>query len=195
MLRAKCKRLDAVVFTHGHKDHTAGFDDIRAYNYIQKKALDVYLDERVEEVLRRDFYYCFLDFKYPGIPQFEMHRIEEEPFHVGPLQVIPITLMHYKLPVLGFRIGDFCYITDANYIADQEKLKIKGCKVLVVNALKREKHISHFTLEEAVALAQEIGAERTFFTHMSHQMGKQEDVNAELPAGIQLAFDGLELDL
>lgn len=193
MLANHITRLDAVVFTHGHKDHTAGFDDIRAFNFIQKKDMDVYLDERVEHILRKDFDYVFAEISYPGIPRAILHPIDGSPFSVQSLSLIPVETLHYKLPVYGFRIGDFTYITDANFISNEEMDKIRGSKVLVLNALRRESHISHFTLDEALDIAREIGAEKTFFTHISHQLGKHNEVNAELPEGIELAYDGLRI--
>jgi len=195
MLREQINRLDAIVFTHGHKDHTAGFDDIRAFNYIQKKDMEVYCDERVDSVLRKDYDYVFAAQKYPGVPQANLNIIENESFRVNDLLFEPIETLHYKLPVFGFRIGDFTYITDANYISEAEKEKIKGSKTLVLNALRKEKHISHFTLEEAIELAQEIGADKTYFTHISHQLGLHERVSKELPDGIELAYDGLKISL
>ena len=195
MLREQINRLDALVFTHGHKDHTAGFDDIRAFNYNQKKDMEVYCDERVDSVLRKDYDYVFAAQKYPGVPQANLNIIENESFRVNDLLFEPIETLHYKLPVFGFRIGDFTYITDANYISDTEKEKIKGSKTLVLNALRKEKHISHFTLEEAIELAQEIGADKTYFTHISHQLGLHERVSKDLPDGIELAYDGLKISL
>ena len=193
MLRANINTLDAVVFTHGHKDHTAGFDDIRAFNYIQQKDMEVFCDERVEEVLRKDFDYVFSDYKYPGVPQANLHRISPAPFSIGDIDLTPIDLLHYKLPVYGFRVGDFTYITDANAISAAEIDKVKGSKILVLNALRKEPHISHFTLDEAIALAQEIGAEQTFFTHISHQLGLYNEIDPILPKGISLAYDGLQV--
>ncbi len=193
MLRHEVRKLDAVLFTHGHKDHTAGFDDIRGFNFIQGKAMDVFVDDRVEEVLRRDFYYCFTEFKYPGIPELKLHRIENKGFSFMDVDITPIATLHYKLPVFGFRIGDFSYITDANYISPEELEKLKGSKYLVLNALKKTTHISHFTLDEAIEVAKEVGAEHTFFTHMSHQMGQHATIQAELPDDMSLAYDGLEL--
>ncbi|MBO6517645.1 MAG: MBL fold metallo-hydrolase [Bacteroidia bacterium] len=193
MLRANVKRLDAVVFTHGHKDHTAGFDDIRAFNYVQQKDMEVYCDERVDEILRKDFDYVFASVKYPGVPQANIHLIENQNFRINNTLVTPIQVMHYKLPVFGFRIGDFTYITDANSISEEEKQKISGSKVLVLNALRREEHISHFTLEEALKLADELNVERTYLTHISHQMGKHAEVEKELPENVSLAYDNLTI--
>lgn len=194
MLREKVDRLDAVVFTHEHKDHVAGMDDVRAFNYKQKKDMDVYATNRVQEALIREFPYVFSDYKYPGVPQVQLHTIDaENTFRIGDITLQPIEVMHYKLPVLGFRINDFVYITDANSISNQEKEKIKGCKVLVINALRKEKHISHFTLEEALSLAQELGAAQTYLTHISHLMGSHQSVLEELPEGVEIAYDGLVL--
>ncbi|MBE7175242.1 MAG: MBL fold metallo-hydrolase [Mucilaginibacter polytrichastri] len=195
MLRAGVKHLEALVFTHEHKDHIAGMDDIRAFNYRQKSAIDVYANERVQLALRNEFAYVFHEFKYPGIPQVNLITIGEHPFFIGEIGITPITVMHYRLPVLGFRIGDFTYITDAKTISAEEKAKVAGSKILVVNALQREAHISHFTFDEAIDFAQEIGAEHTYFTHISHRLGKYADVSRELPEGIHLAYDGLELEM
>lgn len=195
MLRAGVEQLDALVFTHEHKDHIAGMDDIRAFNYRQKSAIDVYATERVQLALRNEFAYVFHAFKYPGIPQVNLITIDRHPFFIGEISFIPIEVLHYRLPVLGFRIGDFTYITDAKTIAEEEKQKIAGTKILVVNALQRESHISHFTFDEAVAFAAEIGAEQTYFTHISHRLGTYRDVDAELPPNVFLAYDGLELEI
>jgi phosphoribosyl 1,2-cyclic phosphate phosphodiesterase len=196
MLRACVKRLDAIVFTHEHKDHVAGMDDIRAFNYRQKKAIDVFATVRVQEALKREFSYIFHEFKYPGVPQIELHTIDKDhPFQIGDVTFTPIEALHYKLPVLGFRVDDFTYITDAKTISELEKQKIRGSKILVINALQMDAHISHFTLDEAIAFAQEIGAGKTYFTHISHKLGKHHDVSALLPDGIFLAYDGLVLEL
>jgi phosphoribosyl 1,2-cyclic phosphate phosphodiesterase len=195
MLRAKVMHLDAIVFTHEHKDHVAGMDDIRAFNYKQQGPVDVYADTRVQAALRREFPYIFDDKGYPGIPQINLHTIGNSLFNVGNLQFTPIEVMHYKLPVLGFRIKDFTYITDAKTISETERQKIRGTKVLVVNALQKQKHISHFTLDEAIAFARDINAEKTYFTHISHRLGKHADISKELPAGIELAYDSLALDI
>ena len=193
MLRSNTKQLNALIFTHEHKDHIAGMDDIRAFNYVNKSAIDVYATDRVEDALKREYAYIFSDEKYPGIPEINLINIENKPFIVHDIEVIPIQVYHYKLPVLGFRFGDFTYITDANFINDDEKEKIKGSKVLIVNALRREQHISHFTLEEAIALGQELQVPQIYFTHISHQLGLHNEVEKELPPGFHLAYDGLEI--
>jgi phosphoribosyl 1,2-cyclic phosphate phosphodiesterase len=195
MLRARVKHLDAIVFTHEHKDHIAGMDDIRAFNYRQESAIDVYATTRVQEALKREFSYVFAEMKYPGVPEVNLKTIDLKPFMIGDIQFRPIEVMHYKLPVLGFRIGDFTYITDAKTISDHEKQKIKGTKTLVVNALQIEKHISHFTFVEAIAFAREIGAEKTYFTHISHRLGRHEPTLSLLPKNITLAYDGLVLEI
>lgn len=195
MIRAGINRIDALLFTHEHKDHTAGLDDVRPFNYIQNEHIQVYCDSRVLKALENQYDYIFAEFKYPGVPLIDFHEIKNELFHAADKPIIPIEVLHYKLPVFGFRFGDFVYITDANFISDIEIEKIKGCKVLVLNALRRESHISHFTLKEATDLALKIGAENTYFTHMSHQIGFHDEVCAELPDGIALAYDGLEIIL
>ena len=195
MLRAGVMHLDALVFTHEHKDHTAGLDDIRAFNYKQGEAINVYAHKRVQDALKKEFSYIFAHHKYPGIPQLDLFEIGHHPFEVAGVPFIPIEVMHFQLPVLGFRIADFTYITDAKTVSDVEKAKIKGTKVLVINALQQEKHISHFTLEEALAFAQEIGAEKTYFTHISHRLGTHQKISELVPAGVELAYDGLCIEL
>ncbi|HYC41214.1 MAG TPA: MBL fold metallo-hydrolase [Chitinophagaceae bacterium] len=195
MLREKVKRLDAVVFTHPHKDHLAGLDDIRAFNFFSRRPMPVYADSLTEEALRRDFYYAFTDTKYPGIPELELNTITLEPFQVGDIPIIPILAWHLKMPVLGFRFGAFTYITDANRIDEPEKEKIRGSRILVLNALRKQRHISHFNLEEAIALVRELEVPEAYFTHLSHQMGKHAEVDAELPEGIHLGYDGLVLEM
>lgn len=194
MLRAKVTDLDAIIFTHEHKDHIAGLDDIRPFNYLRKKIIDVYATNRVQQALKREFSYIFSDKIYPGIPQINLHTIDNEPFYVGNNKIIPIEVMHYKLPVLGFRLSDFTYITDAKTIEDAEIEKIKGSKIVVLNALQKDSHISHFTLDEAVNMAQKIGAETTYLTHISHNMGLHAEVEKQLPANIRLAYDGLSFE-
>ncbi|MCF8255505.1 MAG: MBL fold metallo-hydrolase [Bacteroidia bacterium] len=193
MLRSQIKQLDAILFTHAHRDHLAGLDDIRGFNFRMKRAIDVYCEHRVEKAIRKEFFYAFEEPKYPGVPEMNIHTISSEPFQLFGLPIIPIQVYHHKLPVLGFRFGDFVYITDANRIEPKEMDKIRGCKVLVLNALRREYHISHFTLDEAIAIVQEIKPETAYFTHISHQLGLHQDLEIELPENIHLAHDGLTL--
>ncbi len=194
MLRDQRDRLDAVLYTHGHKDHIAGLDDIRAFNFTQNKAMMLYLDEATEESIRREFAYIFANFKYPGIPQVDLHRVEPDTaFAIAGVEIIPLAVMHYKLPVLGYRMGKMAYITDANFISEQTLSLLEGLDILVLNALRREKHISHFTLEEALKMARRIDAKQTYFTHISHQLGTHGEVTLELPEGVDLAYDGLQV--
>ena len=195
MLRENVKKLDAVLFTHPHKDHIAGLDDIKAYNFFQQKPMEVYANELTQEALRREFFYIFAENKYPGIPDINLHTITNQPFIIGDITVIPIRVHHLKMPVLGFRFGNFTYITDANHIDDKEKEKIKGSEILVINALRKKEHISHFNLQQAIDLAKELKIPKTFFTHISHQLGLHVEVNKELPTGIQLAWDGLQIEI
>lgn len=193
MLRINNTKLDAVLFTHPHKDHLAGLDDVRAYNFFQKKPMDVYANALTAEALKREFAYVFADNKYPGIPQINLHIIDETPFVVGDVPVLPFTVWHHKMPVLGFRFENFTYITDANRIDEAVKEKIKGSDVIVLNALRNEQHISHFTLQQAIELVQELQIPEAYFTHISHQLGKHDDVEKTLPQGIHLGYDGLVL--
>jgi len=193
MLRAGVKRLDAIIFTHPHKDHVAGLDDVRAYNFFTHKAMEVWANLLTQEALRREFAYAFSDKKYPGLPEINLNTISTSAFQVGDIPVVPVSTWHLKMPVLGFRFGNFTYITDANRIEEAEKDKIKGSEVLVLNALRKNKHISHFNLQEAVDLANELQIPRAYFTHISHQLGKYEDINPTLPPGTALAYDGLRI--
>ncbi len=195
MLRAGVKHLDAILFTHEHKDHVAGLDDVRAFNYKQQTEIDVYAHKRVQNALKQEFHYIFSEAKYPGIPRLELHEIRDhEQFRVAGIDIIPISVMHFKLPVFGFRIGDFSYITDAKTISEDERKKLMGSKVLVINALQKENHVSHLTFDEAIELAQAIGAEKTYLTHISHRLGTHERITKELPEGVYLAYDGLQLE-
>ncbi len=189
MLRSKVKNLDAVLFTHPHKDHIAGLDDIKAYNYFQQKPMKIFANELTQTAIKREFFYIFSEFKYPGIPDISLHDISNESFFIGDIPIIPINVWHLKMPVLGFRFGNFTYITDANRIDDAEKEKIKGSSIIVLNALRHEKHISHFNVQEAVDMMNELNVPEGYLTHISHQMGKHADINPSLPKGVQLAFD------
>lgn len=195
MLRENVKRLDAVLFTHPHKDHIAGLDDIKAYNFFQQKPMEVYANELTQTALRREFFYIFAENKYPGIPSVNLNTITDQPFVIGDITVIPIQVNHLKMPVLGFRFGNFTYITDANHIDNKEKEKIKGSEILVINALRKKEHIAHFNLQQAIDLVEELKIPKAFFTHISHQLGLHDEVNKELPAGIQLAWDGLQIEI
>jgi phosphoribosyl 1,2-cyclic phosphate phosphodiesterase len=191
MLRAGVKHLDAIIYTHAHKDHVAGLDDVRAFNFFSQQPMNVYASDMTQEVIIREFPYAFYESKYPGVPDIQLNTIALEPFMAGDIPVTPILVWHLKMPVLAFRFGRFTYITDANRIDDSEKEKIKGSDVMVLNALRKEKHISHFSLEESVAMAKELKIPQSYFTHISHQLGKHADVDAELPDGVNLAYDGL----
>jgi phosphoribosyl 1,2-cyclic phosphate phosphodiesterase len=195
MLNCKIKHLDAILFTHAHRDHMAGLDDIRGFNYIMKQAIDVYCEDIVEAAIKKEFFYAFTEPKYPGVPEMNIHPITSQPFSLFNTQIEPIRVFHYKLPVLGFKVNNFVYITDANRIEEQEIEKIKGCDVLVLNALRRDYHISHFTLQEAIDMSKRVGAKQTYFTHISHQLGFHDEVENELPDNIHLAYDGLEIEL
>ncbi len=195
MLREKLNDLDAVLFTHGHKDHVAGLDDIRPFNYLLGKTMDVYAEELVQEILKREFAYAFVGHDYPGAPQINLKTIDETPFTIGDIPIIPIRAMHKNLPVLGFRVHDFTYITDANYIAPEDLEKIKGSKVLVLNALRKEPHYSHFNMEQAIEIVYKVQPEKAYFTHISHHLGLHEIVENELPDNISLAYDGLQISL
>ncbi len=193
LLREEIQSLDAVLFTHEHKDHIAGLDDIRAFNYRYDKAMKVYCTNQVETALRREFNYVFENQHYPGVPKIDLHRITEENFNIGHWTLTPLPVMHLKLPVLGFRLGPLSYVTDANFMSADTKEKIKGSQILILNALRNEKHPSHYTLSEAMDLAQELEVPQVYFTHISHQLGLHDDVQSALPQNMQLAFDGLKL--
>ena len=194
MLNNHVKRLDGILYTHEHKDHTAGMDDVRAFNFIQQKDMPLYCSERVERALRMEFSYVFAEEKYPGIPSVDLMRLDGSAFLLpSGLAVTPIQVLHHRLPVLGFRFDDLTYITDANYISDFEKEKIRGSKVLIINALRKTPHISHFTFQEALNLIEELQPERAFLTHISHMLGKHEDIESWCPPNVHPCFDGMVL--
>lgn len=195
MLRAGVKQLDGIVYTHGHKDHVAGMDDVRAYNFFTDNPVDLYATEETQQTLKREFAYVFSGTQYPGIPRVNLKHINaKEPFEINGLVFTPILVKHMYMDVLGFRIGDFTYITDANYIAPEELKKVHGSKALVLNALRHAAHPSHFTMQEAIEIAQISGVPDTYFTHISHQLGRHEAIDSQLPAGIHLSYDGLTLE-
>lgn len=195
MLRASVKRLDAVIFTHEHKDHIAGLDDVRAFNFHQESAMPVYGSEPVLQALRREFHYAFDDFKYPGVPLLDLIEIKNQPFQIHKTTFLPIEVLHYKMQVFGFRIENFTYITDAKTISEKELKKIEGTEILVLNALRKREHISHFTLDEAVSLMNKIKPKKGYLTHISHLLGTHQSINDELPEFIRLAHDGLEITI
>lgn len=195
MLRERINKLDAVLLTHSHKDHIAGLDDVRAFNFLQKEGMPVYGTSQTLEQIKREYYYAFEGERYPGTPVLNLHEITETNFAVDGIKITPLPVLHLRMPVVGFRIGDFSYITDANFIPDETFEKLKGTKVLVLNALQKESHVSHFTLEEAIVQSKKIGADQTYFTHISHKMGLHQQVNKEMPPAMSLAHDGLTIDL
>jgi phosphoribosyl 1,2-cyclic phosphate phosphodiesterase len=194
MLRENVMKLDSIILTHEHKDHIAGMDDVRAFNYKSRDAIDIFAEERVQKAIRKEFEYVFAEYQYPGIPKMRLNNIPEDGFEIDGIRIIPIRVFHYHLPVFGFRIGNFAYITDANYISEESKEKLFGVKHLVVNALRKEKHISHFCLQEAIDLIREISPKKGYITHVGHQMGLYSEVAGELPAEIILAYDGLKFE-
>ena len=195
MLRENVQKLDAIVFTHQHKDHVAGMDDIRAFNYKFKKDMDIYCTAEVEEALIREFPYVFSAYKYPGVPEIKVHNIKNEPFIINGVELIPIEGLHYKLPVFGYRIKDFVYLTDVSFVSEREKEKMKGAEVIVLDALRKTPHISHFTMEQAVELLEELKPKQGYLIHISHLMGLHNEVVKELPNFIKPAHDGLILEL
>ncbi len=196
MLRAGVKKLDAVILTHEHYDHVAGLDDVRAFNKIRKGHIDVYAEKRVLSELEQNLHYVFAKDKYPGVPSIRNIVIDESVvFSVGDIAVTPIRVLHHRLPVMSFRIGDFAYITDANSIPDKSFEMLEGVKVLVINALRIKPHISHFSLSETLDVIQKLKPERAILTHISHRLGLYKEVNDSLPEGVELGYDGMQIDL
>ena len=195
MLRSKTTQLDAVVFTHPHRDHYAGLDDIRPFNFFSQKSMNIYANEFTQVAIKRDFYYAFEKDKDAGLPEMILHTIDKDPFTVGDITFNPINVMHREMPVLGFRIGDFTYITDANYISSEAIEKIKGSKILILNALRKQTHPTHFNLEQALAFVATIQVPEVYFTHCSHQIGLHDEVEASLPIGVKLAYDGMQISI
>jgi phosphoribosyl 1,2-cyclic phosphate phosphodiesterase len=194
MLRERIGSVDAILLTHNHKDHTGGLDDIRAFNYHEKKAAQIYCEKYVEDSLRMEYSYAFAKNKYPGAPEWEVHIIDNQPFQINGTDIIPIRGMHYKLPVLGYRFGNIAYCTDMNNIPEMEFSKLQGLEHFVINTVRRGHHISHFSLEEALEVASKVGAKHTWLTHLSHQLPCHKDLAAELPDGVKPAYDGLTIE-
>ncbi len=193
MLKTNLRQLNAILLTHEHVDHLFGLDDIRSFNWVQGHPTDIYAEARVQEAIKRVFNYVFARYKYPGIPQMNLHLVENKPFEIDEVRIVPIRGLHYKLPVFGYRIGKMAYMTDVNFIEEEEMDKLKSLDILIINALRKEKHISHFNLDEALNLVDEVKPQKAYFTHISHLMGLHDEVQKELPENVFLAYDGLKI--
>jgi phosphoribosyl 1,2-cyclic phosphate phosphodiesterase len=191
MLTHSVKELTAVLFTHEHKDHVAGLDDVRAFNFKLRKHINVYAEQRVQEAIKREYAYIFAENKYPGIPQIDMHSIGNRPFRIEGVDIIPIRAYHHQLPIFGFRFGGFAYLTDVKTIPEEEKVKLRSLEVLILTALRKEEHISHMNLDEALHLIEEVKPKLCYLTHLSHNFGLHAEEEAKLPPGVKIAYDGL----
>lgn len=191
MLREEVKNLTAILFTHEHKDHVAGLDDVRAFNFRMRKHIDVYAEQRVQEAIQREYAYIFADYKYPGIPQIQMHLIENQLFHIEGISILPVRILHHKLPVFGFRFGNFAYLTDLKTVPDEEKEKLRNLDVMIVAALRKEEHVSHMNLQEALDLIAELSPKQAYLTHLSHSFGLHAEEVKKLPGNVHIAYDGL----
>lgn len=195
MLREGISKLNGVMYTHAHRDHTAGLDDIRAYNFLQKEKMELFGTPQVLDQLKSDFSYIFRESTYPGLPQLNLNTIGSAPFFIGKTRITPLPVLHLKLEVTGFRIGNFSYITDANYIPPETMKLLEGTSTLVLNALQQEPHVSHFNLNEALEIVKLINPDQTYLIHMSHKMGLHQEIQEQLPSGVYLSYDGLQLTL
>ena len=195
MLRTDVQRLTAILLTHSHKDHIAGLDDVRAFNWVEQKPIDIYAEILVQKAVMNEFSYAFAEKKYPGVPQINLIEIKDKPFFIQEIEIIPLRISHFNLPILGFRIGNFAYITDANFIPTETYTLLENLDILVINGLRWEKHLSHFSLPEAIAEIEKIKPKQAYITHIGHQLGKHAEVNVDLPANVYLSFDELVLNL
>lgn len=195
LLRENIDNLDAVLLTHNHKDHTGGLDDVRAFNYFTRNPFPLFAEQYVIDSLKMEYWYAFSEDKYPGSPEFEIHVVENKPFSIKGVEIIPIRAMHHKLPVLGYRIGDMAYVTDSNYIDPSEFYKLEGLSVFIVNCIRKERHLSHYSLSEALEVIRCVGAKQSYLTHISHQLGLYSEIVGELPCNVAPAYDGLSLEI
>jgi phosphoribosyl 1,2-cyclic phosphate phosphodiesterase len=195
MLRENVGKLDAVLFTHAHKDHVAGLDDIRSFNFLSKKSMEIYCTNDVLNALKMEYSYIFSEKTYPGVPKVNVNIIENTNFFVDDIEIQPIQALHYKLPVLGFRIKNFIYLTDLSEINSAEKLKMLNADVIVLDSLRKEPHLSHLSLDQSIALIKELNPKQAYLIHISHFMGLHDQVSSELPKNIHLSYDGLKLNV